>query len=84
MRTIGTFDISPLIYTDNGSRNTVLLKKKITMNIIHSEYLGQYIYYTCISTCMSKHKSKQFTNRSVRNVINFTVNINHIKSLIVC
>ena len=28
MRTIGTFDISPLIYTINGSRNTVLFKRK--------------------------------------------------------
>jgi len=28
MRAIGTFDISPLIYTVNGSRNTVLSKRK--------------------------------------------------------
>ena len=59
MRTMGTFDISPLIYKVNGSRNTVLFKRKKVMNIIHSECLGQHIYY--ISTCMSKHKSKQFT-----------------------
>ena len=70
MRTIGTFDISPLIYTDIGSRNTVLLKK---MNIIHSECLGQHIYY--IST-----NPNSLPNRSVPNVINFTVNINHLKS----